>query len=205
MLDLKGQKFGRLKVLNFAYSKNKRRFWKCQCEEGNVLTVPTTHLRSGHTQSCGCFQKERNVESKTKHGLKYTKYYRVWEGMMSRCYNKNRKCYKHYGGRGIGVYSEWHNPTQFIDWCKSQGSILKEYSLDRIDNNGNYGPDNCKFSSPKDQVRNRRNITIVEVFGKSISLPEAVEKYGKAKYPTIYNRIHKLKWTAMEAILTPVK
>ena len=160
LIDLTGQKFGRLFVIKRNGSNDRKRaLWLCQCECGNKVTVIGDLLRNGHVRSCGCLRPEII----TKHG--YAKHsqvdrlYRVWRAMKTRCNNPNRKEYKYYGGRGITICDEWNNYETFREWALKNGydenAEWGVYTLDRIDSNGNYEPSNCRWISIEEQQRNK--------------------------------------------------
>lgn len=144
-LDLIGKKFGRLIVLERAdKTPGAQQRWKCLCDCGKETFVTTGHLRSGHTSSCGCLGLERATASKVKHGQSNTKLFRVWNGIKQRCYNKNVKGFKWYGGKGVSICEEWLEFSAFYDWAVSHGYI-DGLSIDRIDPEGSYEPNNCRW------------------------------------------------------------
>ena len=154
LIDLTGQKFGRL----IAIEKTDRRsgkgsiVWKCKCDCGKETFVSSSSLRSGNTQSCGCLNKELV----TTHGMKNTSEYRSWQSMKDRCYNPNYNQFKDYGGRGIIVCDRWKD--SFENFFSDMGpKPSNKHSIDRIDNDGNYELGNCKWSTAREQVRNRRH------------------------------------------------
>ena len=154
--DLSNQKFGKLTVIevdHFQNCKNSRRtFWKCRCECGNITVVRSDCLTSGNTQSCGCY----NVTCRQKpNSIKKHKLYRVYWAMRERCYNTKGKHYNRYGERGIRVCDEWlKDYSVFYNWAISNG-YKDGLSIDRIDNNGNYEPSNCRWVTMAEQQRNK--------------------------------------------------
>lgn len=159
-IDLTGQKFGRLTVVEEA-GRDKRRhvLWRCRCECGQEVIASSDHLRSGHTISCGCFRSERTAERHTKHGLHKHPLYRVWRCVIVRCgvcKGADDRMRKNYIERGITVCEEWKVFQNFHDWAISHG-YKKGLQIDRIDNDRGYCPDNCHFVTPKQNNNNRRN------------------------------------------------
>lgn len=150
-IDLKGKKFGRLKVISLSEEKSTTNgiIWKCKCDCENFVFVSTRDLRSGNTKSCGCFRTDKL----TTHGLSGHPLIDTLKGMIRRCYNKNFKYYKNYGGRGIKVCKEWKNDKKsFYNWAIKNG-WKKGLTIDRIDNDGDYCPENCKFISKRKNSR----------------------------------------------------
>lgn len=160
-------KYGKLTVLSITKKKHKsghKKMADCICDCGNRKMVYLDNLRSGHTKSCGCHK----IERATKHGFAYHPLYGVWEGLVQRC--SNPKCYgfKHYGGRGIKLYPEWYFAANFIQWAIDNG-YQEGLTIDRINVNGNYEPNNCRFIPFSEQAANTRRAIKYVVDGKTYS------------------------------------
>jgi len=168
--DLTGQRFGRLTVLKFAgrkpSGKQFKTMWLCKCDCGNVKTIASGELGNGTTQSCGCLHKEFIGNLNKSHGLSGNnkRLYKIWKEMRYRCNNPTNKSYERYGGRGIKVCDEWNNNfVSFYKWSIENGyredvaeSGRNRLSLDRIDNDGDYEPSNCRWTTDHIQVLNKR-------------------------------------------------
>lgn len=177
MLDITGNRYGRLTVIReverIRYaSGNSHRVWECLCDCGNIIRCTTDRLRRGNTKSCGCLRKEITSKKNYKHGGTKTKLYRIWDEMNGRCFCKTNKAYKNYGARGIRVCDEWRkNFSLFRSWALSNG-YQEGLTIERIDNNGNYCPDNCKWIPKSEQPKNRRNCHLITFNGKTQTLSE---------------------------------
>lgn len=161
--DLTGMKFGRLTAISPERTSSGAYGWKCVCDCGNITITTSTKLKSGHTQSCGCYRKEMlaNNTNGMKHGLtfengKKARLYQIWSCMRTRCHNKNDGHYPDYGGRGITICDEWKDYQQFHDWAIRNG-YKDGLSIDRIDVDGNYEPNNCRWATIFQQNINKRN------------------------------------------------
>ena len=205
-------------------------YWLCKCDCGNYATASTSDLRSGNTKSCGCLKKENafKVGNKPKmkheqsrkmkdynkteyfhnqskmHGYSRTRLYNIWQAMKTRCYNPNHRHYKDYGARGIRVCTEWeHDFLAFRKWALENG-YAENLSIDRIDNNGNYEPSNCKWTSSKEQSNNKRTSHLITFNGKTQTMAEWAEEIG-ISYNTLEGRINELGWSVEKALTSPVK
>jgi hypothetical protein len=208
--DIRGQKFGRLLVLELAgKSKNRTYNWRCRCDCGEEIIVRGDQLRDGHTQSCGCFNQEQREEPK-KHGHsingRKSKTYGALVGAKSRCYNSNNSYYPSYGGRGIKVCQRWLDEEHgFENFLVDMGECpSEELSLDRINNDGNYEPENCRWATIEEQSNNKRTSHFVTYNGETKTLTQWCRILGIKRH-TLDSRLRSPLWSVERAFTTPVK
>lgn len=208
-INLTGQKFGRLTVIEeCGRTKNRSTIWLCKCDCGNEHKVTTAHLKNGSIRSCGCLRKETTTEKNYKHGLSDNRLYPIWKSIKDRCYRKNNNHYKDYGARGIILCDEWQNFENFYNWAMRNGYDITapkgECTIDRIDPNGNYEPNNCRWVSSTVQQRNKRNNHYLTYNGETRPVTEWAEILGINK-GTLESRIVRYGWSVEKALETPVK
>lgn len=205
MDDLTNQRFGRLAVIKFiGRSKRYEQLYLCRCDCGNEVIVKRKGLLKGETKSCGCLRKEIAKELNTKHGKSNTKLYEVWKGIKARCYNPTHIGYGNYGGRGIKVCDEWLNDFgSFFNWSIDNG-YCDGYQIDRIDNEGDYEPDNCRWVTAKENSNNKRTNHLITYKGETKTMREWCDELG-FNYYTIRSRINNYHWSVEKAFETPTK
>jgi len=198
-IDLTGQKFGRLTVVERVDNANDGHArWLCQCDCGKRVIIPGYCLTNHNTKSCGCLHREITRQINYSHGHSgddKSKTYATWKSMNRRCNNKNQKCYKNYGGRGIKVCEKW---KKFEGFLQDMGERPPGKTLDRVNNDGNYCKENCRWATIKEQNRNSRNNRLITVDGITKCLIEHCED-RKLNYQLIYNRL-RIGWTIEEAL-----
>lgn len=201
--QLTGKQFGRLTVVRRAGSRSGRATWNCMCSCGATVEVVSHALTSGHTKSCGCWKNERNRGTQLKHGhakkgTQRTPTYRTWQAMKARCYNEKAKDFKNYGGRGIKVCDEWHLFENFLAYM---GDRPEGMTLDRIDTDKWYTPENCRWATKITQARNTRANCIVIFNDKEITQAEFAEMVD-LNQATISYRLRK-GWTPKQIAEMP--
>ena len=202
LIDLAGQRFGRLVVLERDGTRCKRTTWLCQCDCGNTYVTTTSYLRSNATHSCGCLAKENRKKLKLKHGQHGTRLYHIWDNMKRRCNNPQRPDFFRYGGRGITLCSEWFEFRPFYDWAMANG-YSGELQLDRADNNKGYSPDNCRWVTGKANCRNKKTNRFITYNGETKTLKDWSEILG-INYRTLRKRLGKCGWSIEKAFTTPI-
>lgn len=173
--DMTVQKFGRLTALRRLHNTKGKTKWLCVCDCGNFTETYQMDLHRGSARSCGCYRKEKTKEIHTTHGNRNSRLYKIWIGIKKRCYNDKCYNYQDYGGRGIVLYNGWlHDFQAFYDWSMSNG-YNDNLTIDRINNNGNYEPSNCRWVDRKTQAQNRRSSKMYTINGDTHCLKEWCE------------------------------
>lgn len=183
-MDLTNQRFGRLTVKSL-HGRNKSRglVWLCECDCGNFTTCDTAHLRNGHTSSCGCFhrdvvrEKSTNNKNSVIHGDYKSKLYNVWHSMKQRCLCTTHIRYVDYGGRGITICSDWLEYIKFKEWALNSG-YKEGLTIERINNNGNYEPSNCRWATNTEQQSNKRSNRFFLYQNRKFTLTQIANKFG---------------------------
>lgn len=205
--NLAGRRYGRWTVVRFHDTGpgNNDRWW-CRCDCGTEKPVGASNLRSGDSRSCGCRKREVTIRRSTKHGDakagREAHLYRIWQHMRRRCTTPTNQNYARYGGRGITICAEWDDYESFRDWAKANG-YKPNLTLDRIDNDGPYSPDNCRWADRRVQAQNRSTVRLVTYQGKEQTLPEWAEEYGLTAN-ALRNRLRH-GWSMKRALATPLQ
>lgn len=206
-IDLTGQEFGRLVALYpTTLNKSGNMQWKCKCKCGNEITVDNQSLKRGYTKSCGCLAKEVCVFIHTKHKMYKTRLNSVWNSMKQRCNNSKNSQYYNYGGRGIKVCPEWNDKNNgfvnFYNWAIKNG-YKEGLSIDRINNNGNYEPNNCRWTTIQEQSNNRRTNRYITYNKETHTIAEWSKIVNINRY-TLYDRINKSNMSIEKALTKKV-
>lgn len=206
-----GERFGRLVVAGESDRRKQpcgdsKRIMKCICDCGNSELYYLSNLKKGNTKSCGCIRKEEMRKKQTTHGMVGTRFYRIWTLLISRCRNKNVIAFKNYGGRGIKC--EWKSFENFKkDMYGSYQLHIEEFNIknttiDRIDNNGNYSKENCRWATRKEQANNTSKNVLYEFNEEKLNAEEWAKKIG-LNPNTFRSRLYGSKWSIKKALTTP--
>lgn len=180
-LDITGHAYAYLTAIEYSHSLNGKAYWRFKCKCGETTTLLISNVRNGHTSSCGCHRREISGKTNLRHGAtsgNVDRLYRTWATMKQRCNLTTSESYPDYGGRGIRICREWSDDyVVFRDWALANG-YSDELTIDREDNDGNYEPGNCRWTTYTVQNNNRRNTRIVNYLGMDMTMSEFVDSTG---------------------------
>lgn len=200
--DLTGQRFGRLVVIGVDDRKTRKTYFYCQCDCGNVKSIRSDGLLSGAVKSCGCLKREQdrtNLTANHKHKMSHTRPYEIWQGMKGRCYNPHDARYDRYGGRGITVCDEWLNDfSAFYKWALENG-YADDLTIDRIDNDKGYSPNNCRWATAETQCRNRATNIKITIGNATKTLTEWC-KIFEVDFMTVYARYRRNGFSGIDGL-----
>lgn len=201
--NLTGMTFGQLTVLAFAGNRGDKAVWRCRCFCGKEIVAYACNLSSGKSKTCGCVRDKATGDRSRKHGLSRSSEHNAWQHMRRRCFNKRDKSYRNYGGRGITVCDEWRD--SFEAFYRDMGPRPSaQHSIERINVNGDYEPNNCRWATRKEQSRNTRRNFYVTFQGITATLAEHCERLG-LRYGAIALRLRRYGWSIEDAFLTPLR
>ena len=200
-IDLTGRRFGRLVVTHRCPERRGVAIvWACKCDCGSAVDVIGASLRNGNTRSCGCLLRDWCSESKSTHGLSQSAEYRIWGLMKDRCLNEKARQYADYGGRGITICDAWIDDFEaFMRDMGPRPSV--RHSVERMNNDGGYGPDNCRWALPLDQGNNKRNNVFLEIDGERLTVSQWARRVGLR--PNVIQKRLKRGWPAVRAVMEP--
>lgn len=182
-IDITGQRFGKLIAIKPMFKKGSCWYWLFRCDCGKEKVIRKNSVKNGIVISCGCYKNKKLLQVNTKHGLWNNRIYHIYRGIYRRCMNLKCSNYKNYGGRGIKICNEWldekNGVKNFYEWAINNG-YKYDLTIDRIDNNGDYCPENCRWVTMKKQQQNRRNNIIIEYNNKKQCLSEWLRFFKKA-------------------------
>lgn len=196
-----GKRIGRLIITGRdMLIKSGRSYYKCLCICGNTKSIRMDHLVKAETNSCGCIQREAIIKTARRHGMSHTATFWTWTRMKGRCSNKKNSSFRNYGGRGIKVCERWH---KFENFYEDMGDKPINKSIDRINNNGNYEPSNCRWADNYQQTNNRRFNVVLEFNGEKMTVSNWA-RHIDINAKSLYNRIH-LGWPTERILTEPVR
>ncbi len=198
ILDISGERYGRLRVVSFSHREEIASWFNCVCDCGKEVRTTSNRLRTGATRSCGCYHRDRTSEAKTKHGKRHTSIYNIWCNMRGRCENPTDAAYDRYGARGITVCDRWKDFSAFYE---DMGDKPDGLTLERINNDKGYSPENCCWDTMKNQTRNRHTNRIMTLGNKTQCLAAWAEELGW-RSNTLVSRVLR-KWSDERALTTP--
>jgi hypothetical protein len=200
--DLTGQRFGRLLAVSYAGPARGHQLWNCVCDCGNTCVVRSNNLLTRSSIGCGCIRREKCRERSTTHGRSRTTEFNTWQSIQMRCHNPNDTSYHNYGGRGITVCARWRE--SFANFLADMGPRPSpKHSLDRINNDGPYSPENCRWATKSEQDANKRSAVLLTYMG-STKIPGEWARLTGIKISTLSARL-KLGWTVEDALTMPTR
>lgn len=203
-IDLTGQQFGELIVIERVNNQGRQLQWLCLCNCGQETVVIGDHLKNSHTQSCGCLRSKTAIKTHSKHGHyvngKQSRIYESWASMIQRCTNPNHKYWEDYGGRGITICEEW---LEFTNFLKDMKERPPGCTIERRENEEGYSPENCYWATRRQQARNMRKNRLETYDGKTQCIAAWAEEYNLPSH-TLWMRLYKLGWSIEKALMTPV-
>lgn len=205
--DITGQKFGRLTAIKFCYSKSRKKatdhYWLFRCDCGKEKILLKSSVTSGHIKSCGCYHKEKISIIHKKHGLANSRIYGIWCDIKTRCKNPKHIRHNYYYDKGINICDEWTNNFEnFYNWALENG-YKESLSIDRIDVNGNYCPENCRWVNNKIQSNNKTNNHNITVNGITHTISEWCD-IKQMNYHTFYSRLNR-GWNIEKILNTKIR
>ena len=200
-LNLANYRFHRWTAIRHTRKGPQGFYWLCRCDCGTEREIPAKSIKAGDTKSCGCWSREVLFKRNLRHGQRRTRAYNAWMNIKKRCHNTRDPSYQRYGGRGINVCAEWYN--SFTSFFAHMGECPPGMSIERIDNNGNYEPGNCRWATDYEQRRNQRRSNLITIDGETKCLKDWATQYG-IDHRTISVRL-KFGWTPKQAITLPVR
>ena len=201
-IDRTGERYGQVIAIEYMGKRNNKTYWKCKCDCGKVFVTSGQCLSNGHTKSCGCFKSKWISESHSIHGETEGRLHKIWSNMKSRCYNPKRPDYSYYGGKGIKVCKEWLDSyIVFREWALNNG-YKEDLTIDRIDSDKDYSPDNCRWANRLEQCLNQKRTRRFTYKGETKTASEWSVIYGVPSR-ALRGRMDK-GWNMEDALLTPV-
>jgi hypothetical protein len=202
LIDLTGQKFGYIAITDRGFNnKWGEATWNGICACGSFINVVAGDLKSGHTKSCGCLNKEKVIERNTTHGMAYNPLYYIWYEMINRCYNTNHKSYKYYGAKGIKVCQRWLDSLE--NFIEDMGERPESYTVERVNRKGDYCKENCIWATRKVQQNNTSRNVWLEFKEEKKTIAQWAYFYG-IPYNTLWQRL-KVGWSIEKALTIKVK